>query len=208
MSEVAQAPARPLLKFVGGKTQLLPELRKHVPASFGRYWEPFVGGGAMFFDLVANGHLHGGASLFDMNELLVRMYTAIRDNVDTVILWLRGHDHAYKDAGNDEQRLAYYLSVRSALGTPGNFGPNENEAARLIFLNKTGFNGLYRVNRKGVYNVPHGDNKNPTICDEENLRACSRALQNVEIEHEDFAVSEPFIEPGDMLLRPAVRGRE
>ena len=193
------ATARPCLKFVGGKTQLLPELRKHVPAAFGRYWEPFMGGAAMYFDLYAAGKIQNGATLSDMNEFLVRTYLAVRDNVDIVIDWLRGHERAYKDAGSDEAKLAYYLSVRAAMGFPGHFGPNENEAARLIFANKTGYNGLFRVNGSGKFNVPMGNYANPTICDEENLRACSRALQGADIRHSDFADVMALAAPGDFL---------
>jgi len=143
--------------------------------------------------------IENGALLSDANEFLIRTYTAIRDRVDIVILWLRGHEHAYKNASSDAEKLAYYLSVRGAMGYPGNFGPDENEAARLIFCNRTGYNGLFRVNGKGRFNVPHGDNKNPTICDEENLRACSLALRNAGIRHEDFAASESVICGGDLV---------
>lgn len=196
---MSESVARPLVKFVGGKTQLLPELRKYVPESFGRYWEPFMGGAAMFYDLYESDKIQNGATLSDMNEFLVRTYLAVRDHVDIVIDWLRGHERAYKDAGSDEAKLAYYLSVRAAMGHPGSFGPNENEAARLIFTNKTGYNGLFRVNSHGRFNVPMGNYANPTICDEENLRACSRALQMVEIRYCDFADALMDALPGDFV---------
>ena len=162
-----------------GKTQLLPELRGHVPAKFNRYFEPFVGGGALFFDMTAGGWLDGKtAVLGDSNARLIACYRGIRDSCDIAIRFLRCHAEAYARDGAD-----YYYKVRSQpyrLNDPG-------DAAWVIFMNKAGYNGLWRVNKKGVYNVPAGKfMRPPTILDEPNLRAVSAALQGVELIVGDF----------------------
>jgi DNA adenine methylase len=209
----SQVAARPWCKWVGGKTQLLPELRKHVPANWtsldergvhtpGRYFEPFVGGGALFFDLAAKGRFAGisdGATLSDNNELLVMTYRAIRDHVYSLILTLREHEKQYLSTDDQLKRLDYYLSVRAAMGTPGNYGDPVQEAARFIVTNKTGYNGLFRVNASGKYNVPHGRYTNPKISDDENLVACSRALHGVDIRHQDFVETMSLAREGDFM---------
>jgi len=203
---MADAVARPFVKSAGGKTQLLPELMKYVPENFGHYYEPFIGGGALFFHLYALGLFRSSpttqsgpvATIGDSNELLIKTYRAIRNDVDTLIEWLRGHERNYIE-GNEQQRAAYFQSLREALGTPGNYGPDANEAARYISLNKTAFNGLMRFNKAGKYNVPHGRYANPTICDEENLRACSEALQWARIPHADFEVTVATAKRGDLV---------
>jgi DNA adenine methylase len=162
------SPAVPLLKFSGGKRQLLPEIRKHVPTSFNRYFEPFVGGGAVFFDL-----LPAVAQISDANAELVNMYEAVRDDVEAVIASLSEHAREHSEE--------HYYSVRTQRPTS-----QVAVAARMIYLNKTCFNGLYRVNRKGGFNVPFGRYDNPTICDADNLRACSKVLQGVAITWGDF----------------------
>lgn len=161
--------AKPFIKWVGGKRQLLPELRKRIPSSFGTYHEPFVGGGALFFDLGPS-----SAVLSDANERLVRTYIAIRDRVESVIKILETYPHS-RD---------FFERLRSC--RVDNFD-HEYVAAWFVYLNKTCFNGLYRVNSRGVFNAPFGDQANPAICDADNLRACSAALQSVEIRHEHFA---------------------
>jgi DNA adenine methylase len=154
---------RPFLKWAGGKRQLLPELRKHYPAKLGAYHEPFVGGGAVFFDLRPQ-----RAVLSDSNQELIDCYTAVRDRVEDVIRALKDHTH-------DKE---HFYEVRDwepdLLDLPG-------RAARMIFLNKTGFNGLYRVNSTGRFNVPYGRTENRNYCDEPTLRACAAALAGVEI---------------------------
>jgi DNA adenine methylase len=173
---------RPLLKWAGGKRQLLPELRPFYPRSFVRYFEPFLGSGAVFLDLHNAGLLDGHAvQVSDVNADIIGCYLAVRDDVDAVIAELRLHDRSYRSGGG-----AHYYTVRD-----GEFNPARREvhassdpasaytpalAAMLIFLNRTGFNGLFRLNAKGVFNVPHGRNVNPRICDEENLRGWSRLL--------------------------------
>ncbi len=149
--------ARPVLKWAGGKGQLLPELLRRVPPKFGTYHEPFVGGAALFFELAARGRIQR-AVLSDINPALIDVYTALRDCVDDVVEALRGHVY-------DRER---YYAVRAldpeALSLP-------ERAARVIYLNRTCYNGLYRENRSGRFNVPFGRYVNPTILD-----ACEREI--------------------------------
>jgi DNA adenine methylase len=172
-ADAAPLPAKPFLKWAGGKRQLLPAIRAAAPAISGRYFEPFVGGGAVFFDLAPP-----RAVISDANVELVNCYTVVRDRVDALVAALRNHvyerDHFYR--------------VRAL--RPESLDPVER-AARTIYLNKTGFNGLYRVNSKGIFNVPFGRFKNPNFCDEPTLRACARRLAGVTI------LSRPFEEVVD-----------
>jgi DNA adenine methylase len=174
---------RPFLKWAGGKRQLLPELRKFYPERFGTYFEPFVGSGAVFFDLYSRGLLAGRkAELIDSNADIVGCYIMVRERVDAVIRHLneladghrrdaRSHYYAVRDGQfNPERRRILNGTVSSALHyTPA-------LAAKLIYLNRTGFNGLFRLNSQGEFNVPAGRYTNPRICDRENLRLVSRAL--------------------------------
>lgn len=177
---------RPFLKWVGGKRALLPVLRAHSPEKFGRYHEPFVGGGAMFFHLAHSRLLRKGAVLSDNNERLVRAYKGVRDAVDRVIGLLRDYPHD-KD---------FYLRMRER---PIDRQTDAEVAAWLVYVNRTGYNGLYRVNQKNEFNVPFGDYANPKICDVENLRLCSRALQSVEIRCEPFDLVAERAEGGDFV---------
>lgn len=193
--------ARPFVKWAGGKTQLLPELRRRIPSDFNRYIEPFVGGGALFFDLATPMGTRvgdpcagiGGAKVIlnDSNKWLAATYKAIRDIPASVINCLKMHEHDYTHEGAD-----HYYKIRN--------GPRATEsawiAADFIFLNKAGFNGLFRVNKSGVFNVPAGKfKKQPTICDEENLRAVSLALQGVGIWSEGFECIQRECVPGDFV---------
>jgi DNA adenine methylase len=177
--------ARPVLKWAGGKTKLLPELINRIPANFERYHEPFVGGGALFFELIAQGKLTT-AFLSDVNQSLVDVYVALRDYVDEVIKTLKQHRH-------DEDS---YYAIRAL--KPDQLSLPER-AARIIYLNKTCYNGLYRENRAGEFNVPFGRYKNPTICDEPNLRAVSRVLQSVDIARHHFSTVLETAHPGDFV---------
>lgn len=171
----------PFIKWVGGKRQLLPELRARVPSKFGRYFEPFVGGGALFFDLAPE-----LASLTDMNERLVRTYRGVRDDVNGVIALLSEYPH--------EERFYYDLRAVDI-----DTRSDVEVAARFIYLNKTCFNGLYRENKAGRFNVPFGRYTNPTICDEEALRACSEALKGAHIAVLDFEAAVADAEAGDFV---------
>jgi len=166
--------ARPFLKWSGGKRQLLPELRKRAPKDPVLYYEPFLGGGALFFALQPR-----CAFLSDTNRTLVRTYTAVRDDVEQVIRLLKRYaeEHALHGA-------PFYYHVR---GLSDATWPDVDAAARMIYLNKTCFNGLWRVNSSGAFNVPIGKSKSPPmICDEDNLRACSVVLKRAQIVERDF----------------------
>ncbi len=158
---------KPFVKWAGGKRQLLSEIQKHVPKRFGSYtyYEPFVGGGAVFFELQPK-----KAVINDVNAQLVMAYAAVRDSVEELLAALR----AYKSK-NDE---AQYYAVRDLDRDAETFGrmTDVEKAARLLFLNKTCYNGLYRVNAQGLFNVPFGRYKNPSICAENALRATGAYL--------------------------------
>ena len=155
--------AKPILKWAGGKTQMLKELITKIPDRFNRYIEPFIGGGALFFAIQPK-----TAVIADSNPELINVYRCLTNNVDAVI----SHLKTFKNSEDE------FYKVREL-----KFQDLEKEfaAARTIYLNKTCFNGLYRVNKKGHFNVPYGRYKNPKICDEITLISASNALQNVEI---------------------------
>ena len=159
---------RPFLKWAGGKSQLLAQLDSYLPKSIPHYVEPFLGGGAVFFFLRSTGRLTGTVRLSDINAELINAYCAIQDDVQTVLEKLKIHrlNHSKE----------YYYEVRLQECKQGPVG-----AARMIYLNKTGYNGLYRVNRSGHFNVPFGRYVNPGIFDEENLLKISEALQGVDL---------------------------
>ncbi|MBX3258642.1 MAG: DNA adenine methylase [Labilithrix sp.] len=181
-----ESPApRPFLKWVGGKTQLLEQMTPLLPRSWSRYFEPFVGGAALFFDQRTR-RPDMPAFLSDVNAELVSCYVAVRDDVDAVLDALDEHVYASD----------HYYEVRAQ--RPAELPPAKR-AARTIFLNKTGYNGLYRVNRSGQFNVPFGRFTKPLFRDVENLRACSRALRDVSIEHGDFSQVLERAKKGDFV---------
>jgi len=163
----------PFLKWAGGKRQLLGHIEALLPERIDTYFEPFLGGAAVFFRLAA-GRRFRRAVLADANPELVNCYRAIRDDVDGVIAELRGHRNS---------RVLYYRVRRR---DPAKLSETAR-AARLIYLNRCGYNGLYRVNSSGQFNVPFGSYRRPVICDEDRLRTASEALRDVEIRCDDFA---------------------
>jgi DNA adenine methylase len=184
--------ARPFIKWAGGKTQLLSELTGRIPAVFGRYHEPFIGSAALFFHLQALGKLHN-AVLSDANPHLIELYIVVRDQPDLLIEILRQHARYADDR-------EYYYAVRDWDRQPEwSRRTMVDRAGRMIFLNKTCFNGLHRVNRKGQFNVPFGRYANPTVCDVPNLLAASQALQEVELLVDDFAGVLHRAVPGDLI---------
>ncbi|KZM57060.1 MULTISPECIES: Dam family site-specific DNA-(adenine-N6)-methyltransferase [Aeribacillus] len=173
---------KPVLKWAGGKQQLLDVLIPQVPKNFNRYIEPFLGGGALFFALKPK-----NAIIADLNPELINLYKIIASNVEELISIL-------KEMKNDEK---YYYEIRELDPTTLS---NVEQAARTIYLNRTCYNGLYRVNRQGKFNTPFGHYKNPTICDEQNLKAASIVLQGVEIIHGDYKkVLKEYAQPGDFI---------
>ncbi|NTV64493.1 MAG: DNA adenine methylase [Oscillochloris sp.] len=185
--------ARPFLKWAGGKGQLLPELTRRIPPRFARYHEPFVGGGAFFFSLWSSGRLACGGVLSDYNHNLIACYRTVRDHARELIEALLEH----KAHSHDRD---YFYQIRSWDRQFGFEQRSEVErAARMIFLNRTCYNGLYRLNNKGKFNAPFGYYKNPLIVDEENMYEVSRALQDVELREGDFADVLTRAEPGDFV---------
>lgn len=174
--ELARAtvqPPTPFLKWAGGKTQLLPQLERFFPHEIPAYVEPFLGSAAVFFHLYGKGQLTGSVILADVNEELVNVYRAVRDHIDELLDLLAAHKAAH---GRE-----YYYAVRAEAYKAG-----VRAAARTIYLNKTCYNGLYRVNSRGQFNVPMGDYKNPGIYDEAELRRAAQALRRAELVCQDF----------------------
>jgi DNA adenine methylase len=179
---------KPFVKWVGGKRQLLSQFRRlnlYPPEKFnvatGSYFEPFVGGGAVFFDLLPE-----KGFLSDMNKELVTTYNVIKNDVEKLIVSLKKHK-------TDKE---YFLEIRAQ-------DPNSltdlDVASRFIYLNRTCFNGLYRVNSKGGFNVPFGKYQNPLICDEDNLKKVSKALKGIDIKHQDYKEVLKKAKKGDFI---------
>ena len=179
---------RPFLKWAGGKGRLLEQYRSHFPRYFETYYEPFLGGGAVFFYL-----LPPRSMLTDINPELVNVYRCIRDHVPEVIALLRDHERSHQDTRKGSHSSDYYYQIRSTLYC----NPIER-AARLIYLNRTCYNGLYRENSKGAFNVPIGRYKNPTICNVSLLYSMSEILQRTQLD----------IQPFDVVLESAKTSRD
>lgn len=190
--------AKPFLKWAGGKGQLLEEIRKCYPFErFGirKYAEPFVGGGAVLIDILSNYRLDE-VYISDTNAELINAYSIIRDKATILIEMLYEMQEQFIPHKEQERKL-YYLSKRerfNELKTVDRIENNIEKAALMIFLNKTCFNGLYRVNRKGLFNVPMGSYKKPVICDPDNIMRLSTLLQNVTIVNADYRESLCFID--------------
>ena len=175
--------AKPILKWAGGKTQMLGELMPRVPKTYGRYIEPFFGGGALFFSLKPD-----NAIIADSNPELINMYLQVAHHVDDVIECLQKYENTSE----------MFYEVRSLNWQTL---PKAEAAARTIYLNKTCFNGLYRVNRSGQFNTPFGKYKNPKICDIDALRLASEALRKADILCGDYIlVLEHYAQPGDFVF--------
>lgn len=175
----------PIVKWVGGKRQLMFELLKNMPKSYNRYFEPFIGGGALFFELQPE-----NAYISDMNEELINLYSVVRDNVYELISDLNKHEISKE----------YFLEIRNLDRTAEYKNlSNVQRASRFIYLNRTCFNGLYRVNSQGQFNVPFGNYKNPRIVDENNLLNCSELLKNTEIKCADFSEILTKVKKGDFV---------
>jgi DNA adenine methylase len=173
------AAARPILKWAGGKRQLLPQLRRFYPSTFSRYLEPFAGSAAVFLDLHNSGRLDGKAArLSDVNADVIGCYLMVRDAVEAVIDHLRALERDHLARGSDhfyevrDERFNAQRRLRPGLAA----GYTPELAAMLIYLNRTGYNGLFRVNSLGDFNVPAGRHRSLTICDADNLRRVSTAL--------------------------------
>lgn len=209
--------AKPFLKWVGGKTQLLNEFEKRIPyqirekKAIKKYIEPFVGGGALFFYLKTKYDIKA-SYLFDINKELIVAYKTVQADSKALIDKLGEIENKHLEK-TEEHRKEHYYGVRNKFNSQmNNFDyDNYNEdwierTTFLIFLNKTGFNGLFRQNQKGEFNVPFGRYKNPKIYDEKNIIAVSEALKNTEIICGDFTESEKYIEKESFIyLDPPYR---
>lgn len=194
---MSKAKLKPFLKWAGGKSQLLESIKQHYPCGLGttikKYAEPFIGGGAVFFDILNNYELES-LYISDSNAELINIYQQIKENVSALIESLQILQDEYLPLDTDG-RKEYYYSKRERFNSLKKDHILTVETASLfIFLNKTCFNGLYRVNSKGDYNVPMGSYKKPIICDAENLRNISEALKNVIIVNADYKQSNAFID--------------
>ncbi len=183
--EQLKSKTYPIVKWVGGKRQLMFELIKNMPKSYNRYFEPFIGGGALFFELQAE-----QAYISDMNEELINLYSVVRDNVYELI----------KDLSKHKVSKEYFLEIRNIDRTEQYTELSDVErASRFIYLNRTCFNGMYRVNSQGQFNVPFGYYKNPRIIDENNLLNCSELLKKTEIKCADFSEILTKVKKGDFV---------
>ncbi len=189
--------AKPFLKWAGGKTQILEKIRQKYPLNLGKtitkYAEPFVGGGAVLFDVLNNFSLEE-VYISDINRELIESYIQIRDNVNELIITLDKLESEYLPLSTSERKDYYYTKRDEFNAFKAKDSVGIEMASLLIFLNKTCFNGLYRVNQKGEFNVPVGSYKKPNICDADNLLAVSKKLQGVDIVCGDYKESEAFID--------------
>ena len=174
---------------------MLEEIREKYPQKIEKYCEPFVGGGAVLFDVLSK-FQPKKVLINDINNELINTYEQIRVNCDDLILQLSEIQNKYKSQSLDENKAFFYEKREryNELKINGDEAKNLEKAALFIFLNKTCFNGLYRVNSKGLFNVPFNNAKNPLLCDEENLRACSELLQNVQMTVGDYSKTKKFID--------------
>jgi len=209
--------AKPFLKWAGEKSQLLPEFEKRLPAFISKnrkiksYIEPFTGGGAIFFFLKRNFNVKN-SFLFDINPELIVGFKAIQNDATELIEILCQMEKEYHKKSEGDRKEFYYY-IRDSYNLQMNDFDYENynnewieRASYLIFLNKTCFNGLFRQNKKGEFNVPFGRHKNPAICDKKNINEVSTALKNTQIFCADFCESEKYIEKGSFVyLDPPYR---
>ena len=189
----------PFIKWAGGKGKLIPQLKNFYPfklenIKISKYVEPFVGGGAVLINILQEYDVKE-AYAFDINKDLINCYNVIKFDVEGLIEKLEIKEKEYKKLSSKERQEYFYNIVRIY----NSYKINENEinlkrASEFIFLNRTCFNGLYRVNKNGEFNVPYGKYKNPTICDESNLRKLSYLIKNVKFQYGDYKESEEYID--------------
>ncbi len=185
VADSVKTTCRPFVKWVGGKSQLIAQLRRRIPENFKRYFEPFVGGGALLFR-----NQPSAAYISDINPELINAYRVVKEDVEALINDL--NSHVYEEE--------YFYKIRNIdRSSEYESWSRVQRASRLIFLNKTCFNGLYRVNSKGHFNTPFGRYTNPTIVDEVNLRACSKVLASVTISLAEFDQIEGIIGRDDFV---------
>lgn len=184
---------KPFIKWAGGKSQLLGIIRKKYPETIEKYCEPFVGGGTVLLDVLAN-FQPKEVLINDINSELINTYVQIRDNTENMITDLYDIQEKFWVMDNDKRKEYFYIQRDKFNEGIKNNIHDVSMAVIFIFLNKTCFNGLYRVNRNGLYNVPIGSYKKPSICDADNLRLISSLIQNVEIKCDDYSKCADFID--------------
>lgn len=188
---------KPFVKWVGGKSQLVEQIEKMLPSNgektLTKYAEPMIGGGALFFNILSKYDFEE-LYISDINAELINAYQAIKTDVESLIAKLKEMQLLFLPMDENGRKYFYYNIREKFNSTALTQETTTDKAAQFIFLNKTCFNGLYRVNRKGQFNVPMGAYKNPTICDDENLRNIHEALQNVIIVCGDYTLSKSFID--------------
>lgn len=189
--------AKPFIKWVGGKSQLLDKIREKYPSKIEKYCEPFVGGGAVLFDVINKFHPRE-ILINDINKELINTYLQLKNNCPEIIQRLYDIQRIYKSHTVEENKILFYEKRNRynelKLNRNENKDENLEKAVLFIFLNKTCFNGLYRVNSKGLFNVPFNNAKSPLLCDEQNLRNCSLLIQNVEMKAGDYKECKSFID--------------
>ena len=188
---------KPFVKWAGGKNSLIPQLTKYYPlelkeGTIERYIEPFIGGGAVLIDILQRYKVKE-AYAFDINIDLINCYNVIKNNVHELIKQLEKKEKKFISL-DSEERQKYFYDIREEYNSYKlKNGLNIKRASEFIFLNRTCFNGLYRVNKEGKFNVPCGKYKNPTICDSNNLRNLSKLIENVIFEYGDYRKSEQYV---------------
>lgn len=188
---------KPFVKWAGGKNSLIPQITKYYPyelknGTIERYIEPFVGGGAVLIDILQKYEVKE-AYAFDINIDLINCYNVIKNNVEELISKLDKKEKEFLTL-NDEERQGYFYDIRAEYNSYKLKDELDvKRASEFIFLNRTCFNGLYRVNKDGKFNVPCGKYKNPTICDSINLRSLSKLIKNVIFEYGDYKKSEQYV---------------
>ena len=189
---MAKKPPHPFIKWAGGKTRVAPHVLRRLPEKTGTYYEPMVGGGAIFLELARSGRFEK-AVIADLNPELIVAWTVMRDDVEKLIKELKKAKYQH-----DKDR---YEAMRALDRTEAGLSALEDveRAARFIYLNKTCFNGLYRVNQAGQFNVPFGKYKDPVICDPVNFRAVSKVVQGCEILMADFEEASKGAGRGDAV---------
>ncbi len=174
-----------IVKWAGGKRQLISTIKENMPENFNRYFEPFIGGGAVFFEIQPE-----NAYISDTNEELINLYNIVKNNPLELIVDLRKHKNTKE----------YFLKIRNAdRDASYRDWSNVQKASRFIYLNKTCYNGLYRVNSNGQFNVPFGNYSNPKIVDEEKILNCSKILKNKEIRCGNFTEILKYVKKGDFV---------
>lgn len=202
MSATSSNPPQPFLKWVGGKRQLLPAIDAALPSDFSSryetYLEPFLGGGSVLLHILSQ-HQPKNVVVGDMNQRLIQTYVTVRDELDALVAELDGLETAYKRLPGLNEKQGFYLEQRQRYNDFADSASPVEVSALFIFLNKTGFNGLYRVNKSGKFNTPFGKHENPTIASVSNLTAVSELIQDVTFYTGKYQDVEQYVAPRSFM---------